>query len=71
MNLYTPKYTLEHDPMTEQNTVRYVLYLFCENMHKVWYKIFKDIHLANMAWWLKSAGALNFALSQEQCPISL
>ena len=25
----------------------------------------------NMAWWLKSAGALNFALSQEQCPISL
>ena len=25
----------------------------------------KDIHLANMAWWLKSAGALNFALSQE------
>ena len=30
----------------------------------------KDIHLANMAWWLKSAGALNFALSQEQCPIS-
>ena len=24
----------------------------------------------NMAWWLKSAGALNFALSQEQCPIS-
>ena len=26
---------------------------------------FKDIHLANMAWWLKSAGALNFALSQE------
>ena len=31
----------------------------------------KDIHLANMAWWLKSAGALNFALSQEQCPISL
>ena len=28
-------------------------------------KNIKDIHLANMAWWLKSAGALNFALSQE------
>ena len=27
--------------------------------------VLKDIHLANMAWWLKSAGALNFALSQE------
>ena len=25
----------------------------------------------NMAWWLKSAGALNFAPSQEQCPVSL
>ena len=24
-----------------------------------------------MAWWLKSAGALSFALSQEQCSISL
>ena len=39
-------------------------------MHKTLHP-FKDIHLANMAWWLKSAGALNFALSQEQCPISL
>ena len=32
---------------------------------------FKDNVIHNMAWWLKSAGALNFALSQEQCPISL
>ena len=31
----------------------------------------KDNVIHNMAWWLKSAGALNFALSQEQCPISL
>ena len=31
----------------------------------------KDNGIHNMAWWLKSAGALNFALSQEQCPISL
>ena len=23
---------------------------------------FKDNHLANMAWWLKSEGALNFEL---------
>ena len=33
--------------------------------------IFKDNVIHNLAWWLKSAGALNFALSQEQCPISL
>ena len=26
------------------------------------YMKLKDIHLANMAWWLKSAGALNFEL---------
>ena len=33
---------------------------------------FKDnVKKNNMAWWLKSAGALKFALSQEQCPISL
>ena len=32
---------------------------------------FKDNVIHNMAWWLKSAGASNFALSQEQCPISL
>ena len=31
----------------------------------------KDNVIHNMAWWLKSEGALNFALSQEQCPISL
>ena len=31
----------------------------------------KDNVIYKMAWWLKSAGALNFALSQEQCPISL
>ena len=31
----------------------------------------KDNVIHNMAWWLKSAGALNFALSQEQCPVSL
>ena len=34
-------------------------------------KNLKDNVIHNMAWWLKSAGALNFALSQEQCPISL
>ena len=33
--------------------------------------VLKDNVIHNMAWWLKSAGALNFALSQEQCPISL
>ena len=33
--------------------------------------LLKDNVIHNMAWWLKSAGALNFALSQEQCPISL
>ena len=33
--------------------------------------LFKDNVKNNMAWWLKSAGALNFALSQEQCPLSL
>ena len=31
----------------------------------------KDNVINNMAWWLKSAGALNLALSQEPCPISL
>ena len=34
-------------------------------------KALKDNVIHNMAWWLKSAGALNFALSQEQRPISL
>ena len=34
-------------------------------------KTLKDNVINNMAWWLKSAGALNFALPQEQCPISL
>ena len=33
--------------------------------------VVKDNVINNMAWWLKSAGALNFALSQKQCPISL
>ena len=27
------------------------------------YYYFKDSHLGNMAWWLKSADALNFELS--------
>ena len=33
--------------------------------------LLRTMSINNMASWLKSAGALNFALSQEQCPISL
>ena len=55
-------------------TTRVIFYVLRIGLYLYKYRIYgtiKDNVIHNMAWWLKSAGALNFALSQEQCPISL
>ena len=51
-----------------QNKIRYVLAFTVHSFDQLCQEFeIKDNHLANMAWWLKSAGALNFELLQDQC----